>query len=171
MLSRHSRRVRSKSWRATGSEVHCVNGPTAGFPVLCTCVACYFPCCWLPRSHLAIAWHKPSRNQAICLAFSLRPLRFFASFCLCGEQDVCALRGPAFLRVLCVSVANRRMPIFTDSQKLNFSANCPLLPPLAEETLPKLKESVTVAAGPLKMCLLKALNISKRNSKFICSLM
>jgi len=56
-------------------------------------------------------------------------------------------------------------------QKLNFKANCPLLPPLAEEILPKLTGSDTLVEGPPKICRLKALNISKRNSKFICSLM
>ena len=75
-----------------------------------------------PQMNTETAEPEPSYLLSVFFA-SFAILRVFVSLCLCGEQDVCALRGPAFLRVLCVSVANRRMPIFTDSQKLNFSAN------------------------------------------------
>ena len=66
------------------------------------------------------------------------------------------------------SEPERREGRLTD-QKLNLSANWPCLPPLAEVTLPKLNGSLTLEEGPPKICRLKALNISKRNSMFICS--
>src|SRR5947208_8178636 len=68
------------------------------------------------------------------------------------------------------SEPERREGRLTD-QKLNLRANWPCLPPLAEVTLPKLKGSLTLEEGPPKICRLKALNISKRNSMFICSRM